>query len=74
MALKARPQQEVNPSNGARHQKKLDEFLKAIESIKALEGDMKTKFRETMVKSNILKEDDWIANAYISELANSKQA
>jgi hypothetical protein len=29
---------------------------------------MKAKFREIMVKSSILKEDDWIMNKYIEIL------
>jgi hypothetical protein len=46
----------------------LEEFLKAIEGIQYNSNEMKAKFRDILVKSSILKEDDWIVNKYIEIL------
>ncbi len=48
----------------SRHQKKLDEFLKVTEEVKGVE-EVTAKFREIMVKANVVKDDDWIINNYI---------
>ena len=47
-----------------RHQKKIEEFLKLAKDFKN-EDEMRTKFRETLVKSNCLKEDDPILEFHI---------
>ena len=57
LALRAR-------SQGTKAQKRLEEFLKAIEGAPSTD-EKRTKFREIMVKSNSLKEDDWLANKFI---------
>ncbi len=61
-----------------RHQKKLEEFFKAVkpiavrqgtktdELVKQHEEEFKAKFKETLVKSNCLKEDDEIIKEYIA--------
>jgi tetratricopeptide (TPR) repeat protein len=65
MALRARQARE-----GQRYQKKLDEFLKAIDPSQSVlsENDLRTKFRDIMVKSNAVKDDDWFLNNYIKVL------
>lgn len=40
-----------------RHQKKCEEFLKAIKGLTDIEL-IKSKYRETLVKSNCVKEED----------------
>lgn len=57
LALRAR-------SQGSKAQKRLEEFLKAIEGASTTE-DKRAKFREILVKSNSVKEDDWLANKFI---------
>lgn len=71
MALKARPGKETQQSTGATHQKKLDEFLKTVESSKGTLSyeELRLTFRDILVKSSILKEDDWVANRYIEVLS-----
>lgn len=59
---------------GARHQKKLEEFLKAIEGKEGNLEETKAKFKEIMVKSNILKENDWLAVTYLETLAALQKA
>jgi predicted translin family RNA/ssDNA-binding protein len=68
LALKARS---TKDSAQSRHQKKLEEFLKAIEGIQSNVEEMRSKFREIMVKGNAgaVKEDDWIGNTYIETVA-----
>lgn len=53
---------------GQRYQKKLDEFMKAIEGLQGNEGELRTKFRDIMVKGNAVKDDDWFLNNYINVL------
>jgi hypothetical protein len=62
-ALKMRAQKE-----GMKHQKKLDEFLKAVKDITNV-NEIKAKFKELLVKSNCLKEGDMFAASYIMLLA-----
>lgn len=54
---------------GQRYQKKLDEFFKAIEGpVQVNENELRTKFRDIMVKGNAVKDDDWFLNNYINVL------
>ena len=57
-----------------RHQKKLDEFIKAIKTLQIsigvngaakYEEEIRAKFRETLVKNNCLKEDDNLMRQFI---------
>ena len=63
MSLRTRQARE-----GQRYQKKLDEFMKAIEGLQGNEGELRTKFRDIMVKGNAVKDDDWFLNNYVKVL------
>ena len=47
-----------------RHQKKLEEFFKGIKDTNN-EADIRTKFKDTLIRSNCLKEDDIMLQLYI---------
>jgi hypothetical protein len=64
-AMKARANKE-----GIKHSKKFEEFLKAVKDLKS-EAEIKSKFREILVKSNCLKENDDLSNEFINLVVNS---
>lgn len=43
----------------AKHAKKIEDFLKAAEVAQSPEG-LKLKAKEFLIKSNAMKEDDWV--------------
>ncbi len=58
-----------------RHQKKLEEFLKAVNE-NSTEEEIRSKFRDTLVKNGCLLEWDEIFNMYleaIHKIAESKK-
>ena len=69
MALRARANKD-----SSKHQKKLEEFLKAmIENTTSRNPEeRRSKFREIMVKQNVVKDEDWTANSYIDVLDKVK--
>jgi thioredoxin-like negative regulator of GroEL len=67
MALRARANKD-----SSKHQKKLEEFLKAVGESTKNSDEIRSKFKELMVKQNVLKDDDWTANAFIDTLAKVK--
>ncbi len=69
MSLRARANKD-----SSKHQKKLEEFLKAIGETSRNPEEMRGKYREILVKQNVLKDEDWTANAYLDVLTRVKAA
>lgn len=56
MALKARS----TNKDAQKNSKKLEEFLKAVDASKSNSDELKSKFKDVLVKYNVLKDEDWI--------------